>query len=75
VRCPSCGFSGEEDLFKYGCPSCGYSVQSGNAKAAGRRPRLRRKKTKAKALPVWLYILGGAIVTALLAELAFLVFR
>jgi predicted RNA-binding Zn-ribbon protein involved in translation (DUF1610 family) len=68
VLCPSCGYSGEEEQFKYGCPSCGYSVRSGNAE---RRPRIRRKKTKARAMPLWLYILGGAIVTALLAELAF----
>jgi uncharacterized membrane protein YvbJ len=77
VKCPSCGFSGEEELFIYGCPSCGYSTQSGSAGAArsaksrSRFKRGRRKKTKARALPAWLYILGGAIVTALLAFLFF----
>ncbi|MDR0486871.1 MAG: zinc-ribbon domain-containing protein, partial [Treponema sp.] len=26
VRCPSCGYSGEEKLFANGCPKCGYSA-------------------------------------------------
>jgi uncharacterized membrane protein YvbJ len=71
VLCPSCGYSGEEAQFKNGCPSCGYSVPPGAAK---RSPRIRSEKATAKPLPVWLYILGGAIITALLAELAFLFF-
>ncbi|MDR0501766.1 MAG: zinc ribbon domain-containing protein [Treponema sp.] len=28
VRCPSCGFSGDDKLFLKGCPSCGYSDSS-----------------------------------------------
>jgi uncharacterized membrane protein YvbJ len=73
VLCPCCGHSGAEDEFKYGCPACGYSMQSENAAAVERRPRVRVRSDyhKAKAMPLWLYILGGAIVTALLAELAF----
>jgi uncharacterized membrane protein YvbJ len=71
ILCPVCGFSGGDDQFKYGCPACGYSLSSENS--SGRRPprtRVRIKpKHKTKAIPLWLYILGGAIVTALLAEL------
>jgi len=26
VKCPSCGFVGEENQFKHGCPSCGTDV-------------------------------------------------
>jgi len=28
IRCPSCGFTGEDKLFRNGCPSCGYSDSS-----------------------------------------------
>ncbi|MCL2128086.1 MAG: hypothetical protein FWH38_07520, partial [Treponema sp.] len=33
VRCPACGFSGDESAFSAGCPSCGYSAPPS---AAGR---------------------------------------
>lgn len=26
VRCPSCGFTGQADLFAEGCPLCGYRI-------------------------------------------------
>jgi hypothetical protein len=29
VKCPACGFTGENKLFTLGCPNCGYSGSSG----------------------------------------------
>ena len=68
VRCPACGFIGEEALFKDGCPVCGYSSR-GNA-LPGNNPRdFREEKNSAGALPVWVYILTAAAFTIVLAAL------
>jgi ssDNA-binding Zn-finger/Zn-ribbon topoisomerase 1 len=66
VRCPSCGFTGEESLFAKGCPSCGYSVTPSSAattKSAGIRP--------AAALPLWVYLVSAAILAGIFALLLF----
>jgi ssDNA-binding Zn-finger/Zn-ribbon topoisomerase 1 len=53
VRCPVCGFTGEEGRFKNGCPSCGYS-SPGGAKPKGGRKDVRA----AGPLPLWLYLVS-----------------
>jgi predicted RNA-binding Zn-ribbon protein involved in translation (DUF1610 family) len=56
VRCPSCGFTGEEALFTQGCPVCGYTVPAG----AGRPLKDGGGKGKwagGGALPLWIYLL------------------
>ena len=53
VRCPSCGFTGEEGLFKNGCPSCGYSSPGGVGAGIGRRER-----RAAGPLPLWVYLVS-----------------
>jgi predicted RNA-binding Zn-ribbon protein involved in translation (DUF1610 family) len=65
IRCPACGFAGEERLFSGGCPACGYS----SPPKAGQT--LREKKTPSGSLPAWVYIIA---VSALIAVLAFLLF-
>jgi len=56
IRCPSCGFTGEEKAFTGGCPSCGYSappkVEKGDVRAKAAAPRASKKK-----FPLWAYVL------------------
>jgi uncharacterized membrane protein YvbJ len=76
VRCPYCGFVGEEALFSNGCPSCGYSTSPANAAGKG-EVKAKKKKKEAEpvvGLPLWVYILTSAIFTAVLAALMFRVF-
>ena len=69
VRCPACGFIGEEALFKDGCPVCGYSSKE----APGSLPNSNSREVKkpAGALSVWVYILTAAAFTIVLAALFF----
>jgi predicted RNA-binding Zn-ribbon protein involved in translation (DUF1610 family) len=57
VRCPSCGFTGEEESFVRGCPSCGYSAPPSKDGAPFLNPS-PEKKIPAKPLPLWVYILS-----------------
>ena len=66
VRCPSCGFIGEEALFREGCPACGYSASTSGS--AANLPELEHKKLAA-GLPLWVYILTTAAFTAIFAAL------
>jgi len=52
VRCPACGFTGEDRTFAGGCPSCGYSAPP----SAVARPI--EKKVPTGPLPLWVYILS-----------------
>ncbi|MDR0289682.1 MAG: zinc-ribbon domain-containing protein [Treponema sp.] len=69
VRCPSCGFTGEERSFSRGCPSCGYS-------APLRPPPATpiEKKVPAKPLPMWVYILSICAFIGICAVLYFRLF-
>jgi predicted RNA-binding Zn-ribbon protein involved in translation (DUF1610 family) len=66
VRCPSCGFVGDEVLFKDGCPLCGYSVAP-----ASKPSRPSPEREAPGSLPLWVYILAGAILTAVFGFLFF----
>jgi predicted RNA-binding Zn-ribbon protein involved in translation (DUF1610 family) len=48
IRCPKCGFSGEEARFRSGCPVCGYSSRLPPPKKAN----AGEEKTE---IPVWIY--------------------
>jgi predicted RNA-binding Zn-ribbon protein involved in translation (DUF1610 family) len=54
VRCPNCGFTGEEGLFSQGCPACGYAALPEPPEERGTPSK--GKKT-AGSLPLWVYIL------------------
>jgi len=64
--CPSCGYSGDEAGFKSGCPACGYSAPPRNTKS---RAVLSKGKSSTQALPFWVYIFAAAAFTAILAAL------
>ena len=69
VRCPSCGYSGDENAFSGGCPSCGYSapaVPSAQEKKPGKH------LVPAGPLPLWIYLLS---VFAFIAVLALLIVK
>ncbi|MDR1505990.1 MAG: zinc ribbon domain-containing protein [Treponema sp.] len=78
VRCPSCGFTAAEWLFREGCPVCGYCAAPGGGSAVpGRQaPRGREKPPRRfliSGLPVWVYILAffalAAVILALFLEI------
>ena len=78
VLCPSCGFAGEESLFRGGCPNCGYSsgvnpwdTARGAGSEYGRGLDFPESKKPSGPLPIWLYILTAAVFTAIMAALFF----
>jgi predicted amidophosphoribosyltransferase len=64
VRCPACGFSGEDNIFTGGCPACGYSAPPSVAS------RPVEKKVPASPLPLWVYVLS---IIAFIIAMAILV--
>jgi predicted RNA-binding Zn-ribbon protein involved in translation (DUF1610 family) len=76
IRCPACGFSGEESLFDDGCPKCGYQVLAGkgghknlSSHRGGRKTAYAR--THDGALPVWVYFLTFAFFIFVVSFLLF----
>ena len=72
VRCPACGFSGDDKLFFKGCPACGYS-------APGSRGGVRKKQSKNKfldvavgSLPFWIYLFSAAAFIGVIVWLIFI---
>jgi predicted RNA-binding Zn-ribbon protein involved in translation (DUF1610 family) len=51
IRCPSCGFTGEDKAFSGGCPSCSYSAPPVAV------PNPPEEKIPAGRLPLWVYLL------------------
>ncbi len=62
VRCPSCGFTGESDLFKKSCPECGYSgeeVLDGTPDPG----KAKNYSLSRNPFPLWVYkVLIGALL-------------
>jgi uncharacterized membrane protein YvbJ len=71
VRCPACGFSGEEEAFSAGCPACGYSMP----RPSNRANSLREKKPAAGPLPLWVYIFSVLALFCVFAALIFVITR
>ncbi|MDR0457261.1 MAG: hypothetical protein LBH20_11340 [Treponema sp.] len=63
IRCPSCGFTGDEQTFAAGCPSCGYSTHSPPTALP------HKKKNPAGPLPLWVYILAVCAFICICAAL------
>jgi hypothetical protein len=72
VRCPACGFVGEEGLFHGGCPVCGYSASPDGKRISWPGKEGKESAGFAGSLPLWVYIIA---VLALLIVLAAIFFR
>jgi uncharacterized membrane protein YvbJ len=70
VRCPNCGFAGEEALFRNGCPGCGYST-SGAAKILPKPEKKENPEVSAGDLPLWVYITAITLLVAVAAAFVF----
>jgi uncharacterized membrane protein YvbJ len=79
IRCPACGYSGEEKQFDDGCPKCGYQVIPGKGvhrnKGRGSRGHHGYVADKKEALPVWCYILTLAFFFLVFSFLLFYLSR
>jgi uncharacterized membrane protein YvbJ len=77
VRCPSCGYSGQDRMFQNGCPMCGYSA-SPSAKPL-KAPQKKQPKTKeyptAEPLPFWTYAITFIALLAVIALLSYFITR
>ena len=70
VRCPSCNFTGDDQLFLKGCPSCGYSAPP------GKKPQPEKEKNQSvDTLPGFFYIISGIIILILIAILSHFITR
>jgi hypothetical protein len=59
IRCPSCGFTGDEGLFDQGCPICGYAARQDPV-----RTKPPRQDPARDGLPRWIYLLTFMIFLA-----------
>jgi uncharacterized membrane protein YvbJ len=82
IRCPACGFSGEEKRFDNGCPECGYQVLPGKGGHKTKRAAFGHNRKKAAsasstegALPGWAYFLTAAVFVFALSFLLFYMSR
>jgi len=78
VRCPKCGFHGEDSLFVNGCPSCGYSADGPAGKAGGKKRKRKRKKAQrlpAEPLPASAYVILTAALFVFIAFVSWLITR
>jgi predicted RNA-binding Zn-ribbon protein involved in translation (DUF1610 family) len=71
IRCPACGFVGEEGFFTGGCPICGYSTPAKDFPGSGIPIKEQVPKTAAGALPIWAYGLAILVLAGILALLLF----
>jgi hypothetical protein len=60
IRCPACGFTGEEGLFDQGCPACGYTAPQDPDRDNPPAP-------VGNGLPWWIYLLTVMVFLAVAA--------
>jgi uncharacterized membrane protein YvbJ len=77
VRCPNCGYSGEDKRFENGCPLCGYSDPNAGKEKKTVIKKPKKKKPKAyhhhEPLPAWGYIVMAAALFILVMLLSHLI--
>lgn len=65
VRCPVCGFVGNERSFVAGCPNCGYAFKQGADSAVPSESpppcQSGAKTADSEKLPAWVYVLVGLL--------------
>jgi len=77
VRCPSCNYSGPDEMFKAGCPMCGYSAPP-PPKSKPVRPKKTAfswNKQDHAQMPAWTYIVSIIVVLAIIAVISFFITR
>jgi hypothetical protein len=57
IRCPSCGYTGDEKAFSDGCPACGYSTPPPVYQPLPDK-KIPAGVYPAGPLPLWVYILA-----------------
>ncbi|MCL2186719.1 MAG: hypothetical protein FWB86_12840 [Treponema sp.] len=72
VRCPSCGYSGPDEMFQGGCPMCGYSAPPPDANV---KQNKNRKGSSFEPLPAWTYIVSAIVLLVILALVSYLITR
>ena len=75
IRCPACGFVGDDDMFKGGCPVCGYSSAGNTSARQQESGNFPQSKKPAGALPVWVYVLTAIAFIAVVIALFFAVLK
>jgi len=76
VRCPSCGYTGSDEMFQGGCPMCGYSAPPPDSKNVN--PDKKKKNPSgssgsAEPLPAWTYIISIIVLLALIALISYFI--
>ena len=75
VRCPSCGFSGPDNIFENGCPNCGYSSsKTKTPKIIKAKPQVK-EPPKPEPLPFWTYIAAFLTFFGIIALLSYFILR
>lgn len=72
VRCPQCGFTGEESNFTKGCPSCGYCTAEQNTPDSPSMTALGKPLSGGK-LPLWVYVVAAIGLAAVGLMLYFII--
>jgi len=67
VRCPSCTYSGPDEMFQGGCPMCGYSAPPPPKTPERKFPKVKKKYNNSDPLPTWTYIVTIVILLAVIA--------
>jgi uncharacterized membrane protein YvbJ len=77
VRCPSCGYSSEDRMFKNGCPMCGYSSAPPPAFNAKNQIKKNRqfypKNIQSEPKPFVTFIAIGIALLAIIALFSYLI--
>ena len=80
VRCPSCGYSGADEMFQGGCPMCGYSAPPPSGARDASLQDVKKRKLfhhgnsgSTEPLPAWTYIISIIILLAVIALISYFI--
>jgi len=76
VRCPSCGYTGPDEMFQGGCPMCGYSAPpSDTQNVKPNKKASSRNGLSFDPLPAWTYIVSVILLLIIIALVSYLITR